>query len=118
MPFRRPTSSSRPTLDTTLAILVADCVPVALLDPEARVLATVHAGWRGTAAQASARALEAMGALGALPERVVAFIGPGVHPARYQVDQDVYDALARAVAPILCRPRWRGLTAPGTGASI
>jgi polyphenol oxidase len=86
-------------LDTTLAILVADCVPLALLDPEAGVLAAVHAGWRGTAAQASTRALEAMGALGARPERVVAFIGPGVHPAHYQVDLEVYEALARAVAP-------------------
>jgi hypothetical protein len=86
-------------LQTTLAILVADCVPVALLDPEVRVLAAVHAGWRGTAAQASVRALDAMGALGAHPERVVAFIGPGAHPAHYQVDQAVYRALAAAVAP-------------------
>ena len=86
-------------LDTTLAILVADCVPVALLDPEARVLAAVHAGWRGTAAGVSTRALHTMGSLGARPERVVAFIGPGAHPARYQVDHDVYDALARAVEP-------------------
>jgi polyphenol oxidase len=85
--------------DTTLAILVADCVPLALLDPEARVLAAIHAGWRGTAAQVSARALDAMSALGAHPERVVAFIGPGVHPARYEVGKDVYDGLARAVAP-------------------
>jgi len=73
------------TPETTLAILVADCVPLALLDPEARVLAAIHAGWRGTAAQASAR--------------VVAFIGPGVHPARYEVDADVYDAIALAVSP-------------------
>jgi YfiH family protein len=86
--------------DTTLAILVADCVPMALLDPEARVLAAVHAGWRGTAAQASVRALEAMAVLGAIPERVVAFIGPGVHPAHYQVDQGVYEALAQAAAPM------------------
>ena len=85
--------------DATLAILVADCVPLALLDPEACVLAAIHAGWRGTAAQASARALDAMCALGARPERVVAFIGPGVHPARYQVDADVYDAIALAVSP-------------------
>jgi len=84
---------------TTLAILVADCVPIALLDPEARVLAVVHAGWRGTAALACTRALEAMGALGARPERVVAFIGPGAHPAHYQVDLEVYRALAAAVAP-------------------
>jgi YfiH family protein len=86
-------------LNTTLAILVADCVPLALLDPEAQVLAVVHAGWRGTAAQASARALGAMTGLGADPARVVAFIGPGVHPAHYQVDLEVHEALVRAVAP-------------------
>jgi YfiH family protein len=86
-------------LHTTLAILVADCVPIALLDPEARVLAVVHAGWRGTAAQASRRALDVMTTFGAQPQRVVAFIGPGVHPARYQVDLRVYEALAAAVAP-------------------
>ena len=86
-------------LDTTLAILVADCVPLAVLDPEARVLAAVHAGWRGTAAQASRRALEAMAELGAEPERVVAFIGPGVHPARYEVDEVVLESLLEAVAP-------------------
>jgi YfiH family protein len=86
-------------LDTTLAILVADCVPLALLDPEARVLAAVHAGWRGTAAGASARALRAMSELGARPERVVAFIGPGAHPAHYQVDTEVHQALLEAVHP-------------------
>ncbi len=103
-------------LDTTLAILVADCVPIALLDPEARVLAAVHAGWRGTASQAGRRALEAMSELGAVPERVVAFIGPGVHPARYEVDEGVLEALREAVAPCdltpdVARPagdgRWR-----------
>ena len=86
-------------LDTTLAILVADCVPMALLDPEARVLAAIHAGWRGTASQASRRAIETMSALGAEPERIVAFIGPGVHPARYEVDEVVLEALRKAVAP-------------------
>jgi polyphenol oxidase len=86
-------------LDTTLAILVADCVPLALLDPEARILAVVHAGWRGTAARATTRAVHAMVGLGAAIEQVVAFIGPGVHPAHYQVDQEVYRALAAAVGP-------------------
>ena len=39
----------------TLAIMVADCVPLALVDPDAGVLAAVHAGWRGTAAGAVER---------------------------------------------------------------
>jgi hypothetical protein len=84
---------------TTLAILVADCVPLALVDPVAGVLAVVHAGWRGTAACASVRAIETMRTLGASAERVVAFIGPGAHPAHYQVDAAVYEALTRAIEP-------------------
>lgn len=87
------------TRGTTLAILVADCVPLALIDPEAGVLAVVHAGWRGTAARASRRAIEAMQTLGASPSNVVAFIGPGAHPARYQVGKAVYEALAHAAGP-------------------
>ena len=49
---------------TVMVILVADCAPIALIDPEARVLAAVHAGWRGTAAGAVGRALDAMAELG------------------------------------------------------
>jgi YfiH family protein len=98
---------------TSLAILVADCVPLALLDPEAGVLAAVHAGWRGTAAQASTRALGAMAALGAVPARVVVFIGPGVHPAHYQVDQGVHEALTRAVAPHSLLPEVAQSDGPG-----
>ncbi|HWE66673.1 MAG TPA: polyphenol oxidase family protein [Acidimicrobiales bacterium] len=84
---------------TTLVMLVADCVPVALIDPAAPVLAVVHAGWRGTAAQAVAQAVAAMAQHGGRPERMVAYLGPAVHPSRYQVDTEVQRALARAVAP-------------------
>jgi YfiH family protein len=80
--------------DVTLVILVADCVPLALVDPAAHVLAAVHAGWRGTAAGAVGAALRAMSECGARPERVVAFVGPAVAPERYQVGDEVRDALA------------------------
>ncbi len=83
----------------TLVILAADCVPLALVDPAAGVLAAVHAGWRGTAAGVVPAALRAMTDRGARPERVRAFLGPAVAPDRYQVDTEVQRALAHAVRP-------------------
>ena len=83
----------------TLVILVADCVPLALVDPAAHVLAAVHAGWRGTAAGAVGAAVRAMAEHGGRPERVLAFIGPAVAPERYQVGDEVRDALGAAGGP-------------------
>ncbi len=85
--------------DVTLAILVADCLPLALVDPDAGVLAAVHAGWRGTAAGAVGGALRAMQDCGAEPGRIRAFLGPAVHPDRYQVSDEVRQALSDAVHP-------------------
>ena len=89
---------------TVMVILVADCAPIALIDPEARVMAAVHAGWRGTAAGAVGRALDAMAELGGRNDRVVAFIGPAVEPGRYQVDEAVRRALTEAAAPHALHP--------------
>jgi len=85
----------------TLVIIVADCVPLALVDPEARVLAVVHAGWRGTAAGAAGAALAAMAEGGACPGRVRAYLGPAVPPDRYQVSDEVRAGLAGALRPAL-----------------
>ncbi len=83
----------------TLVILVADCVPLALVDPVARVLAVVHAGWRGTAAGVVGAALDAMRDEGGEAARVRAWVGPGAAAERYQVTDEVRDALAGAVRP-------------------
>ena len=80
---------------TVLAILVADCVPIILTDPQAGVLACVHAGWRGTVAGVTGTALHAMQALGARPERIRAAIGPAVAADRYQVGPEVAAAAER-----------------------
>jgi YfiH family protein len=102
--------------DVTLVILVADCVPIALVDGEGGVLAAVHAGWRGTAAGAVGAAVRAMADAGAQPERVRAFVGPAVAPSRYQVGDEVRNALAAATRPSPLSPnvaqpdgsgRWR-----------
>jgi hypothetical protein len=75
-----------------LATMVADCVPLALVDPVARRLASVHAGWRGALAGVGEAALDALERTGASRSHVVAVVGPSVAPARYQVGPDVADA--------------------------
>jgi YfiH family protein len=73
----------------TLAVMAADCVPLVLFDPAARVLACVHAGWGGTVRGVTPAAVETMLTLGADPARIIAGIGPAIHPDRYQVGADV-----------------------------
>ena len=80
---------------TVLVVLVADCVPIIMVDPEAQVLGCVHAGWRGTVAGVTGAALHAMRSLGARPERMLAAIGPAVAADRYQVGPDVAAAAGR-----------------------
>lgn len=76
-----------------LMVLVADCVPVVMVDPVAGVLGCVHAGWRGIAAGLPARAVTAMVGLGASPQRLHVGVGPSADPATYQVGDAVADAL-------------------------
>jgi polyphenol oxidase len=81
---------------TVLVTLVADCVPVLLFDPQARVLACAHAGWRGALSGVLEETIAVMRSLGASADRMVAAIGPAVATERYQVGAEVF-AAARAV---------------------
>lgn len=76
-----------------LVTLVADCAPVLIADPDAGVLSTVHAGWRGTAAGVVAAALSRAAGLGADPSRMVAWIGPTVAASGYEVGEEVARAM-------------------------
>ena len=77
-----------------LTIFSGDCIPVLLYDPVRRCIAAVHAGWRGTALGAAARAAEAMVRdYGCKPERILAAIGPGIGPCCFETHADVPDAL-------------------------
>ncbi|MEM8600178.1 MAG: peptidoglycan editing factor PgeF [Bacteroidota bacterium] len=72
-----------------LAIQVADCAPVLLADPEARVVGAAHSGWRGTVANIAARTVAAMQALGAEPSRMRAYVGPCISQAHFEVGPEV-----------------------------
>ena len=83
----------------TLVVFSADCIPVLLYDPVRRVIAAVHAGWRGTAAGIVTRAVERMGEVyGSRPENILAAIGPGIGPCCFETHEDVPNAMMAAVA--------------------
>lgn len=71
-----------------LGVVTADCGPVLLADPEAGVVAAVHAGWRGAQAGVLENTLAAMERLGAHRENIRAAIGPTIAQASYEVDAD------------------------------
>jgi polyphenol oxidase len=75
-----------------IAVLAADCVPVALADPATGRLSVVHAGWRGVAAGILSAALHAY----ASPGNVRAVIGPAIGPDHYEVGEDVALAVSAA----------------------
>lgn len=68
-----------------LGVLAADCAPVLLCDPVARVIGAAHAGWRGAFAGVIEATVAQMAALGAEPRRIRAGIGPCIGPASYEV---------------------------------
>ncbi|MGI8797245.1 MAG: polyphenol oxidase family protein [Acidimicrobiia bacterium] len=73
-----------------LAVLTADCAPVALVAGDA--VGAVHAGWRGLAAGVLEAAVDALRRLDDSP--VEAVLGPCIHPDRYPFGEAELDLVA------------------------
>ncbi|MCP5149459.1 MAG: peptidoglycan editing factor PgeF [Ectothiorhodospiraceae bacterium] len=89
------------------AVLTADCLPVLLVDTRNRAVAAVHAGWRGLAAGVLERGVDA---LAGQPTDVLAWIGPAIGPAAYEVGDEVRHAFVSddPLATAAFRPSPRG----------
>ena len=73
-----------------VSVLTADCVPILLYDPQNKVVAAAHAGWRGTAESVTLNTVEIMkDHLGCNPRNMLAGIGPSIGPANYEVGENV-----------------------------
>jgi YfiH family protein len=68
-----------------IGVLTADCAPVLLADPEARVVAAAHAGWRGALEGIIESAIAEMERLGARRDRISAAVGPCISQKAYEV---------------------------------
>jgi YfiH family protein len=77
------------------SVQTADCVPILLVDRKRRVVAAVHAGWRGTLARVTQKSLGRMRAeFGTQPREVLAVLGPAIGRCCYEVGPEVAIAFA------------------------
>ncbi len=84
-----------------LAVFVADCVPVFLFAPAARVAGLVHAGRQGTREDIVGRAVHLMQQrLGVCPQEIRALLGPSAGPGRYEVSEPMAAEWHQAGFPV------------------
>ncbi len=93
-----------------LGILVADCLPVFIADPERRRVGLLHSGWRSTHGDISGALVERWVTGGASPKELVAWIGPGIEKCCFEVGGEVLEAFAERY------PEWQDTLVWRTGA--
>ena len=101
--------------DLALAVLVADCTPVLLVDRDAGVAAAVHAGRPGMMQGIVGRAVDAMTDLGA--RSISAVVGPSVCGRCYEVPEAMRAQAAR-ISPVAAAISWRGTPAIDVAAGV
>ncbi|MDH4393025.1 MAG: peptidoglycan editing factor PgeF [Aquabacterium sp.] len=122
MPLARADASISTEPGIACAVQVADCLPVLLCSANGRAVGAAHAGWRGLAAGVVDKTVAALCEAAACePGQLLAWLGPCIGPAAFEVGADVLQAFAadpQALQPddaLLFRfsprpdgsPRWR-----------
>ena len=80
-----------------VCVKTADCIPVLLCDTQLRIVAAVHAGWRGTVSHIVSKTIGQMGSRGA---DLHAIIGPGISLSAFEVGDEVYEQFRDAGFPM------------------
>lgn len=79
----------------TLVTHYADCTPLFFADPEKKVIALAHAGWRGTVGKIGEAVVEKMEeGFGCDPTDIIAVVGPAIGACCYEVDTPVFEEFA------------------------
>lgn len=80
-----------------VTVRIADCVPVLIADESGRLVAAVHAGWRGAVAGIVPAAVEVLRGRGA--KRLIAAVGPCISAEAFEVGPEVVEAFERILGP-------------------
>lgn len=97
-------TSARPKVDAivtkrpglALGVTTADCGPVLMIDPMARVIGAAHAGWKGAFTGVLEATLDAMEKEGAQRTQVIAALGPMIRQRNYEVGIEFVQRFAEA----------------------
>ena len=73
------------TVGVVCGALAADCAPILLVDPVARIVGAVHAGWKGALSGVVEAGVREIEQLGGRADRLIAAVGPCIGPASYEV---------------------------------
>ena len=71
-----------------IAVLTADCVPVLLYDYEKKIIAAIHAGWKGAYRGIVRNVVNFMHKKGCNPKNIIGAIGPSITQKNYEVKAD------------------------------
>jgi len=77
-----------------ICVQTADCVPVLMYDSVQKIIAVVHAGWRGTVNKIVEKTVQKMiSGYGSHPQNIYAAIGPSIGPKVYEIGNEVVDSV-------------------------
>ena len=72
-------------INLPIAVLTADCVPILMFDKKRKMIAAVHAGWRGAYKNIAQKVIKFMFAKGCTKENLIVAIGPCISMKNYEV---------------------------------
>ncbi|EJF89186.1 peptidoglycan editing factor PgeF [Bartonella tamiae] len=71
-----------------IGILTADCGPILFADPNKKIIACAHAGWRGALNGIIENTIQNMEKLGSKRANIIAILGPCIGPKNYEINEE------------------------------
>ena len=71
-----------------IAVLTADCVPLLLYENKKKIIAAIHAGWKGAYRGILKRVINFMVSKGCKKKNIVVAVGPSIAKKNYEVKED------------------------------